>query len=184
MTIQSTLTEKLEGNVDEGNSSANMPVELTKTIPVVPLTTIYTWDGSAVVLTSDTSEVSVGKFIRLAAGGDWYQIASIGPNVSVTVTDFYSIGSFPIGAGALLAAIVDPPPPLSGTGALDAFSDAIAETFNTEPLELASFTVSSLPSASERVGRMLFVSNATGGSIPAFSDGVSWRRMDTRAVIS
>ena len=182
MTIQNTLKEKLEGKVDEDNSSANMPVELGN--PPTGLTTIYTWDGSQEVLTEDTSEVVVGKFIRLAAGGDWYQIASINPNVSVTVTDFYSIGSFPIGAGALLVAIVDPPPPLSGTGALDAFSDSIAETFNTEPLEPASFTVSSLPSASEREGRMIYVSNASGGSIPAFSDGIDWRRVDTRAVVS
>lgn len=49
--------------------------------------------------------------------------------------------------------------------------------------KLPDYTVATLPSASI-AGLMIFVSDAAGGSIPAFSDGTNWRRVDTRAVVS
>jgi hypothetical protein len=48
---------------------------------------------------------------------------------------------------------------------------------------LPSFTVSTLPSANP-AGQMLFVTDETGGSIPAFSDGTNWRRVTDRAIVS
>ena len=48
----------------------------------------------------------------------------------------------------------------------------------------ASFTVASVPSASTRgAGSFIYVSNATGGSTIAFSDGTNWRRISDRTVI-
>lgn len=48
---------------------------------------------------------------------------------------------------------------------------------------LPSFTVSTLPAANI-VGQMLFVTDETGGSVPAFSDGTNWRRVTDRAIVS
>jgi hypothetical protein len=31
---------------------------------------------------------------------------------------------------------------------------------------------------------MIYVSNETGGAVPAFSDGAAWRRVTDRAIIS
>lgn len=46
-----------------------------------------------------------------------------------------------------------------------------------------AYTVATLPSVTANVGRMVYVSDAAGGGIPAFSDGTFWLRVDTRAVV-
>lgn len=46
-----------------------------------------------------------------------------------------------------------------------------------------SFAVASLPSAAQP-GQMIYVSDETGGSVMAFSDGTNWRRITDRAVVS
>ena len=48
---------------------------------------------------------------------------------------------------------------------------------------LPSFTVSTLPTVNP-AGQMLFVTDDTGGSIPAFSDGTHWRRVTDRQIVS
>jgi len=48
---------------------------------------------------------------------------------------------------------------------------------------LPSFTTTTLPSASV-IGAMIFVTNETGGAVPAFADGTNWRRVTDRAVVS
>jgi hypothetical protein len=48
---------------------------------------------------------------------------------------------------------------------------------------LPSYTVSTLPIA-DPAGQMIFVTNESGGSIPAFSDGINWRRVTDRAIVS
>lgn len=48
-----------------------------------------------------------------------------------------------------------------------------------------SFTVATVPSASSAgAGTMIYVSNESGGAVPAFSDGTNWRRVTDRAIIS
>lgn len=52
-------------------------------------------------------------------------------------------------------------------------------------LRPASFTVATAPSASALGdGATIYVSNESGGAVLAFSDGVAWRRVTDRAVIS
>lgn len=51
-------------------------------------------------------------------------------------------------------------------------------------IKLASFTVATVPSAANNARVMIYVSNETGGAVPAFSDGTNWRRVTDRAVIS
>lgn len=49
----------------------------------------------------------------------------------------------------------------------------------------ASYTVATLPSASTHgAGAIIYVSNETGGAVPAFSDGSVWRRCTDRAVVA
>jgi hypothetical protein len=49
---------------------------------------------------------------------------------------------------------------------------------------LPTFAVAGLPSASQYLRRMIYVSDETGGAVPAFSDGTNWRRVTDRAVVS
>jgi hypothetical protein len=48
---------------------------------------------------------------------------------------------------------------------------------------LPSYSINTLPSASP-AGKMLFVTDETGGSVPAFSDGFNWRRITDRQIVS
>lgn len=50
-------------------------------------------------------------------------------------------------------------------------------------LRLRSYTVATIPSAAV-VGQMIYVSDESGGQVPAFSDGVNWLRVTDRAVVS
>lgn len=50
-------------------------------------------------------------------------------------------------------------------------------------LVLPYYTVAQLPS-SEIVGQLIFISNESGGAVPAFSDGTNWRRVTDRVIVS
>jgi len=50
-------------------------------------------------------------------------------------------------------------------------------------LVLPYYTVAQLPS-SEISGQLIFVSNESGGAVPAFSDGTNWRRVTDRVIVS
>lgn len=55
------------------------------------------------------------------------------------------------------------------------------------PLKLKSFLVADLTgdyAASLWSGAVIYVSNETGGTVLAFSDGTNWRRVTDRAVVS
>ena len=52
-----------------------------------------------------------------------------------------------------------------------------------EQFRLPPYTVAGLPSASI-AGCMVFVTDASGGSIPAFADGTNWRRVDDRTIVT
>lgn len=54
----------------------------------------------------------------------------------------------------------------------------------TGPQQLFTYTVATLPSAATFTNAIVYVSNAAGGAIQAFSDGTNWRRVDDRAVVS
>ena len=48
---------------------------------------------------------------------------------------------------------------------------------------LPSFTANTLPSAAI-AGAMIYVTNETGGPVPAFADGTNWRRVTDRAIVT
>lgn len=53
------------------------------------------------------------------------------------------------------------------------------------PAKFPSFAVAGVPSAaSAGAGAMIYVTDESGGAVPAFSDGSDWRRVTDRAVIS
>jgi hypothetical protein len=52
------------------------------------------------------------------------------------------------------------------------------------PVVLATFSKTDLPDAARWVGAWIYVSDATGGAVPAFSNGTDWLRSDSSAVIS
>lgn len=55
----------------------------------------------------------------------------------------------------------------------------------TGPVKFPSYTVAGVPSAATMgAGANIYVTNETGGAIPAFSDGANWRRYSDRAIIS
>jgi len=49
--------------------------------------------------------------------------------------------------------------------------------------KLPSYIVSGLPSP-DIIGLMAFATDAAGGSIPVFSDGTNWRRVDDRSIVT
>lgn len=51
-------------------------------------------------------------------------------------------------------------------------------------VELPTYTVATVPTASAYTRRMIYISDEAGGAVPAFSDGTNWRRVTDRAVVS
>lgn len=77
--------------------------------------------------------------------------------------------------------------PVTASNDLQLFLDDLEEKLNTnllgDQVQLTEFTVATLPDATTE-GGMIYVTDETGGAIPAFSDGVDWRRVTDRAIVS
>lgn len=50
--------------------------------------------------------------------------------------------------------------------------------------QLPEYTVATVPDATENLAMLIYVSDETGGAVPAFSDGTNFRRVTDRAIIS
>jgi hypothetical protein len=66
----------------------------------------------------------------------------------------------------------------------DITHDLAARGVRGYPVVLASFVKTDLPDAARWTRGWIYVTNDVGGAVPAFSDGVNWRRSTDRAVIS
>ncbi len=53
-----------------------------------------------------------------------------------------------------------------------------------QPTTLQAFQKTELPSATRFKQCLIYVTDETGGAVPAFSDGTNWRRVTDRAVVS
>ncbi len=51
-------------------------------------------------------------------------------------------------------------------------------------IELTNYTVATVPTASDWERRIIYISDESGGAVPAFSDGTNWRRITDRNIIS
>jgi hypothetical protein len=73
-----------------------------------------------------------------------------------------------------------------GTGANGSFAGSLklANLICDNTVQLKSFTVATVPSASISSGSTIYVSNESGGAVLCFSDGTNWRRVTDRAIIS
>jgi hypothetical protein len=61
---------------------------------------------------------------------------------------------------------------------------AIMNTLRLYPMRLANIGKAFLPPAGEWTGCLVFVPDASGGAVVAFSDGSSWKRCDTSATVT
>jgi hypothetical protein len=52
------------------------------------------------------------------------------------------------------------------------------------PHVLPTYTVATVPNVATYARGLIYVSDESGGAVPAFSDGVNWRRVTDRAVVS
>jgi len=52
------------------------------------------------------------------------------------------------------------------------------------PVRMPQYSKADLPAAANYPGTWIFVHDATGGAVPAYSAGGAWLRADTSAVIS
>lgn len=66
---------------------------------------------------------------------------------------------------------------------LDEISQLLNDHLLGKQVTLPSYTVATLPPVTSQPG-MIFVSDESGGAVPAFSDGTNWRRVTDRAVIT
>ncbi len=53
---------------------------------------------------------------------------------------------------------------------------------NPSGVQLPIYTVATVPV--QKTGSLIFVSDETGGAVPAFSDGTNWRRVTDRIIVS
>lgn len=163
---------------------------------ITAITATLTWNGTLVVITSDTSELTVGGSIRLDSDGKWFVVGEITPNVSVFLANF---GGFTIPSGSTQSSIAgssfstsDLPDPKDGSELLDKVGEPIAfpvvdegiRVVSEAPHELPSFTVSGANAiTSPENGMLIFVTDEVGGAVPAFYSG-AWRRVTDRSIIS
>jgi hypothetical protein len=167
------------GNISGGNILGNgfnlSGISAFKTVAVTA--------GNSVVADSiaDTLTFTAGSGITIIASPDTDTItiaaASAGSDIFVDGADFGTVDET-VTLQDDLGLI---------TEALDTQVDlgeiVTSGVFYPNQLVLPSFTVSTLPSATVPA-QMIYVSNATGGAITAFSDGTNWRRTSDRSVIN
>ncbi len=72
-------------------------------------------------------------------------------------------------------------PTVAGKAYLAGIEQMSADLSTTVPLN--SYPKASMPSAAP-AGQLIYVTDETGGAVPAFSDGVNWRRVTDRAIVS
>jgi Protein of unknown function (DUF2793) len=124
--------------------------------------------SSAVLLTHDGAGVQLK--LNRNSGGD---------NASVLIQSGYS-GRAEIGCLASDDLVLKTSP----DGASFSIGLTLVSAAGGVP-RIPSAAVAGLPSAATAgAGALIFVSDASGGAVTAFSDGADWRRSDTSAVVS
>ena len=129
---------------------------------------------------SDTLTLSAGSGITLVmdTSTDTLTIAaSSGSEVFVDGADFGAVTEI-VTLTDDLGLVTDAVTQEADLGAL-----VISGLIYPDQFVLPSYTTSTLPSASI-AGSMIFVTNESGGSVPAFADGTNWRRVTDRAIVT
>jgi hypothetical protein len=131
---------------------------------------------------------AIGGFMQQAYdGGTWRTLVEIRGSVeSYTGSDDLSgvldINTRPSGAAGVLTNRMR----VKGDGSVGIGTTSPSTTLHVNgPIRCGSYTVATVPSAATvGAGTQIYVSNESGGGVPAFSDGINWRRVTDRAVIS
>lgn len=129
---------------------------------------------------SDTLTITAGAGISIVADAstDTLTIAtSAGSDIFVDGADFGTVTE-PVTASDDLGLVTDSVTAQSDLGEL-----VISGLIYPSQFVLPIYTVSTLPSASPSA-QMIYVSNESGGAVPAFSDGTNWRRVTDRAIVT
>jgi hypothetical protein len=129
---------------------------------------------------ADTLTLTAGSGITLVmdSSTDTLTIAAnSGSEVFVDGADFGTVTEI-VTASDDLGLVTDAVTQEADLGAL-----VISGLIYPDQFVLPSYTTSTLPSAGI-VGSMIFVTNESGGSVPAFADGTNWRRVTDRAIVT
>jgi hypothetical protein len=145
---------------------------------------------SNVTVTGGNSAVadSIADTLTLTAGDG---IAIIVDSATDTITIAAAGGSEIFVDGADFGTVTEPVTESDDLGLVTELVDAESDlgTIVTsgiiypDQFVLPSFTTTTLPSASV-AGAMIYVTNETGGAVPAFADGTNWRRVTDRAIVT
>ena len=126
-----------------------------------------------------------------SSDGSSNQVLKTDGNGSITFASVSSLSDFDWENDTDLGSIEDSATVTTDSGSI---ADPVSNDYNLKLIAtdgviypdtfvLPSYTVSTLPSTNP-AGGMLFVTDETGGSVPAFSDGTNWRRVTDRAIVS
>jgi hypothetical protein len=129
---------------------------------------------------ADTLTITAGSGIALVmdSSTDTLTIAvSSGSEIFVDGADFGTV-SEPVTVSDDLGLVTEAVTEEADLGAL-----VTSGLIYPDQFVLPSFTTTTLPSASV-VGAMIYVTNESGGAVPAFADGTNWRRVTDRAIVS
>jgi hypothetical protein len=129
---------------------------------------------------SDTLTLTAGSGITLVmdSGTDTLTIAaSAGSEIFVDGADFGTVTET-VTASDDLGLVTEAVTAQSDLGTI-----VISGLIYPDQFVLPSYTTTTLPTASV-VGAMIYVTNESGGAVPAFSDGTNWRRVTDRAIVS
>lgn len=109
------------------------------------LTAVFTWNGTTTITTPDTSEVAAGDWLRLDSDGQWFEIQSVVPNTSVTISNPGALG-IPSGATQTSKATdiitegLAGPPPGSAVGGEERLNLDFYPVKEVDPLSVYSST--------------------------------------------
>jgi hypothetical protein len=169
-----SATGNVTGNFINGNGSALTGINVFSNVTVTggnsavadsisDTLTLTAGDGIAIVVDSATDTITIA-----AAGGSEIFVdgADFG-TVTEPVTQSDDLG--------LVTAAV--------TAENDLGTIVTAGLIYPDQFVLPSFTTTTLPSASV-AGAMIYVTNETGGAVPAFADGTNWRRVTDRTIVT
>ena len=161
------------GNIT-GNGSGLSGINTFKTVAVT--------GGNSAVADSiaDTLTITAGTGIALVMDSttDTLTIAASGSSeIFVDGADFGTVTE-PVTVSDELGLVTDAVTAEADLGAL-----VTSGLIYPDQFVLPSYTTTTLPSANI-VGAMIFVTNESGGSVPAFSDGTNWRRVTDRAIVT
>lgn len=110
---------------------------------------------------------------------------------NITISTLGGGGSDILQSGGDMGTVIEPVTTQDDLGLISSVFDnninmgtiVISGLIYPTEFKLPNYTVAGLPSATT-LGLMIFVTNATGGSVPAFSDGTNWRSVVDRSIIT